>query len=112
MLTNVTAATAAAALAAVLGSIVVLLVRASRWPDPTPPSKHGLAAHPDGTRPRPWDEVTSETPLGEAFVMLPLPEEVAPISAPPVEEPIDELDPRWDWRAYADALDEQELVAA
>ena len=46
--------------------------------------------------------------------MLPLPdvEDVAPISAPPVEaEPIDELDPRWDWRAVADAAD-RELVAA
>jgi hypothetical protein len=105
---NVTAAVAAAALVAILTGIVTLLARASTWPVPTPPRKHEIADHPDGYRPRPWDEVTGD-----------LPEAVAPISAPPVpvedDEPIDELDPRWDWKAYADAADaaeERELVAA
>jgi hypothetical protein len=120
MITSVTAV-AAAALLAVLGSISALLIRASRWPEPTPPSKHGLTAHPDGVRPISWDDVTAghrTTPLREAYVNdsqeIPAPEEVAPISAPPADdEPIDELDPRWDWRAYADAEEaDRELVAA
>jgi len=103
MLTDVTAAVAAAALVAILVNIGTLLARASRWPDFTEPPKH--APHPDAYRPRSWDEVTADTDVAE-------PEDVTPISAPPADvEPIDELDPRWDWRAYADALD-KELVEA
>jgi len=116
MLTDITAATSAAALVAILVAIGVLLARASRWPDFTEPPKH--APHPDAYRPRPYDQVI----LSEAYISIPLPkvgddgelvEDMAPISAPPVieEEPIDELDPRWDWQAYADAQ-ERELVAA
>lgn len=113
MITNVTAAVAAAALVAILAGIGTLLARASRWPDFTEQPKHTM--HPDAYRPRPYDQVI----LSEAYISIPLPkidddepEDVAPISAPAAEpEPIDELDPRWDWRSYADALD-KELVAA
>lgn len=101
MLTDVTAAVAVTAAASVMTSIVVFLIRASRWPTPTAPSRHSIAAHADGYRPRPWDEVLEDS---------------YPISAPPAEpeaEPIDELDPRWDWRAYLETLDaEVELVDA
>lgn len=111
MFTDITAAVAAAALVAIMVGIGTLLYRASRWPDFTEPPKHALAAHPDGTRPRPWDEVTSEAatlpPMPLPGPMIPPLPEPAPVPT----EPIDALDPRWDWRAYADALDE-ELVAA
>jgi hypothetical protein len=116
MMTSITAAVAAAALVIILTAIGTLLVRASRWPDPVLEHKHLLDAHPEGYRPRPWDEVTSETSLSDAYVNDT--QDVTPVSAPPVaEEPVDELDPRWDWRAYADAQEqeqeqEQELVAA
>jgi len=108
MLTDITAATSAAALVAILAGITSLLIRASRWPAPTPPHKHVLEAHPDGYRPRPWDEVTGEHRLSDSYVNDT--QDVTPISAPPAA-PVDPLDPAWDWQAYADA-EESELVAA
>lgn len=114
MITIVTAAVAAAALAAILGAITALL-RFSTRPASAETSKHGLADHPDAVRARSWDEVTADRPttaLRDAYVNDSQ-EIVAPVSAPPVvEEPIDELDPRWDWQAYAAAAESPDLVAA
>lgn len=101
MLSNITAAVAVTALVAVLVGIGTLLARASRWPDFTEPPKH--APHPNAYHPRPYDRVI----LSESYIELPTPEPVQ-LDEP---EPIDELDPRWDWRAYADALD-RELIDA
>jgi len=75
------------------------------WPRMKAPKlggRHELATATEPRRPRDWDTV-----LAEAYVTLPLPE----VAEEP--EPVDELDPRWDWRAYAEAQEEtRELVAA
>jgi len=101
-------AAAVLAVLAVLAFIGVTLLRPDApegWPKIKAPKlggRHELATVPEPRRPRNWDAV-----LAEAYVTLPLPE----ITEEP--EPIDELDPRWDWRAYADTQEEtHELVAA
>lgn len=77
------AAAAFAALTVILTVLGVLLFR----PEPTAEPRHYLTLLP--TPPEPIDEIAPE----------PVPE----------PEPVDELDPAWDWRAYAAT---EELVAA
>jgi len=100
-MTDPTAALAVAAttaVLAVLAALVVMLLRSEST------GTHELTGTDDAYRPRPYDQVV----LGEAYISIPLPKldgEPEPIH----EDPIDELDPRWDWRAYAA---EHELAAA
>jgi len=95
-------AAAVVAVVVVMAAIAAMLARSEPYTlpqRPKPLGRHELAAATDPYRPRPYDEVMA----------------AAPISAPPaVEEPIDELDPRWDWQAYlaAQETDERELVPA
>lgn len=101
---------AAAILAAVvvLTAITTMLARSEPYllpQRPKPLGRHELAAVAKPYRPRPWDEVEADEetmPITDAMVLL------------DEAEPIDELDPRWDWQAYLaeQDTDERELVPA
>jgi hypothetical protein len=100
-MTNPTAFLAAVATGAVLAVLAAMVVML--WRSEKKTGTHELTDSTDGYRPRPYDQVI----LGEAYISIPLPT----ADPEPEPEPIDELDPRWDWRAYADAA-ERDLVAA
>src|SRR6185369_2105586 len=113
-MTDPTAALAVAATTAVLAVLAALVVRLLRSEST---GTHELTGTDDAYLPRPYNQVI----LGEAYISIPLPDagdlppdfpqpKPDPVPQPTVEEdPIDELDPRWDWRAYAA---EHELAAA
>jgi len=94
-MTNPTAVLAVAASLIALGllaAVTLMLLRSETS------GTHELTGASGAYRPRPGDEADA----------------VAPISSPPAREPVDALDPIWDWKKYlADQeASENELVVA